>query len=121
MTASPLPDTTNPPAGGPVVAAATVAHLARYRGLSRSHTESDLRIFFRWCDDRGLDVLAVQRVDLELYLRWMQDVRRFKASTVSRRLSVVAGFYRTCVIDHVLAQSPADHVRRPNVPPESPT
>jgi integrase/recombinase XerD len=122
MVASPMHDTTtNPPMGGPVVASATVAHLARYRGLSRSHTESDLRIFFRWCDDRGLEVLAVQRVDLELYLRWLQDVRRFKASTVSRRLSVVAGFYRTCVIDHLLAQSPADHVRRPNVPPESPT
>jgi site-specific recombinase XerD len=65
--------------------------------------------------------MLVQRSDLELYLRWMQDVRRFKASTVSRRLSVVAGFYRTCVIDQVLAHSPAEYVRRPNVPPESPT
>jgi len=33
----------------------------------------------------------------------------------------VAGFYRTCVIDEVLAHSPAEYVRRPNVPPESPT
>lgn len=46
-----------------------------------------------------------------------QEVRRFKPSTVSRRMSVVAGFYRTCVIDQVLATSPADYVRRPNVPP----
>jgi integrase/recombinase XerD len=35
--------------------------------------------------------------------------------------SLVAGFYRTCVIDGVLPTSPAEHVRRPNVPPESPT
>ena len=35
--------------------------------------------------------------------------------------SVAAGFYRTCVIDGVLEHSPADHVRRPNVPAESPT
>jgi hypothetical protein len=34
-----------------------------------------------------------------LYVRWMQEQRRYAASTVSRRLSVVAGFYRTCVID----------------------
>jgi integrase len=34
---------------------------------------------------------------------------------------VAAGFYRTCVIDAVLEHSPAEHVRRPNVPPESPT
>ena len=51
----------------------------------------------------------------------MQEVRRFQPSTVSRRVSVVAGFYRTCVIDQVITASPADYVRRPNVPPESPT
>jgi len=33
----------------------------------------------------------------------------------------VAGFYRTCVIDAVLEHSPAEYVRRPNVPAESPT
>ncbi|MHA6513845.1 tyrosine-type recombinase/integrase [Tessaracoccus sp. Z1128] len=40
---------------------------------------------------------------------------------MSRRVSVMAGFYRTCVIDQVIPASPADYVRRPNVPPESPT
>jgi integrase/recombinase XerD len=38
----------------------------------------------------------------------MQEVRRFKPSTDSRRMTVVVGFYRTCVIDAVLAQSPAE-------------
>jgi site-specific recombinase XerD len=51
----------------------------------------------------------------------MQEIRQFKPSTVSRRFSVVAGFYRTCVIDGLLEHSPAEHVRRPSVPPESPT
>lgn len=37
------------------------------------------------------------------------------------RLSVVAGFYRTCVFDSILEHSPADYVRRPTVPTESPT
>jgi integrase/recombinase XerD len=36
-------------------------------------------------------------------------------------MSVVAGFYRTCVIDSLLEHSPADYVRRRNVPAESPT
>jgi integrase/recombinase XerD len=40
---------------------------------------------------------------------------------VSRRFSVTAGFYRTCVIDSVLEHSPTEHVRRPAVPAESPT
>ena len=42
-------------------------------------------------------------------------------STISRRFSVTAGFYRTCAIDGVLQHSPAEHVRRPAVPAESPT
>jgi integrase/recombinase XerD len=104
-----------------VLAVATVAHLSRYRGTSRVHTESDLRLFFMWCRERALAPLAAGRADLELYLRWMQELRGFKPSTVSRRLSVVAGFYRTCVIDGLLEHSPAEYVRRPNVPPESPT
>jgi integrase len=40
---------------------------------------------------------------------------------VSRRTSVVCGFYRTCVIDGILEHSPAEWLRRPTVPPESPT
>ena len=46
---------------------------------------------------------------------------RFKPSTVSRRFSVAAGFYRTCVIDGLMEHSPAEHVWRPSVPTESPT
>ena len=34
---------------------------------------------------------------------------------------MASGFYRTCVIDGVLEHSPAEHVRRPSVPAESPT
>jgi site-specific recombinase XerD len=100
---------------------AVAAYLARFTGSSREHTESDLRSYLTWCASRGLDPLAAQRAHLELYLRWMQEVRRFKPSTISRRFSVKAGFYRTCVIDGVLENSPADHVRRPTVPAESPT
>jgi hypothetical protein len=38
----------------------------------------------------------------------MQEIRRFKPSTFSRRFSVTAGFYRTCVIDGPLEHSPAE-------------
>lgn len=104
-----------------VLRLATLAYLARYKGDSRMHSESDLRIYLAWCAERRLEPLAVRRAHVEMYVRWLQEVRRFRPSTVSRRLSVVTGFYRTCVIDGILEHSPADHVRRPNVPPESPT
>ena len=100
---------------------AVAAYLARFTGSSRAHTNSDLRCYLAWCEERGLDPLAAGRPHLELYIRWMQEVRQFKPSTVSRRFSVAAGFYKTCVIDGLLEHSPAQHVRRPSVPPESPT
>ena len=100
---------------------AVAAYLARLKGSSREHTESDLRCYLSWCAERSLDPMATQRPHLELYIRWMQEIRRFKPSTVSRRFSVVAGFHRTCVIDGLMQHSPAEHVRRPAVPAESPT
>ena len=100
---------------------AVAGYLARFKGSSRKHTESDLRCFLAWCAEHGLDPLAARRPHLELYIRWMQEIRLFKPSTVSRRFSVTAGFYRTCVIDGLLEHSPAEHVRRPTVPAESPT
>jgi site-specific recombinase XerD len=108
------------PGGDPLHRAVT-GYLARFKGQSRVHTESDLRCYLLWCEEQRLDPFEASRAHLELYLRWMQEIRRFRPSTVSRRLSVVAGFYRTWVIDGALQQSPADHVRRPNVPAESPT
>jgi integrase/recombinase XerD len=103
-----------------VLRLAASAYLGRYTGTSRVHSESDLRIYLSWCAERDLTPLTVSRSQVELYVRWMQEVRRFKPSTVSRRMAVVTGFYRTCVIDAVLEHSPAEYVRRPRVPNESP-
>jgi integrase/recombinase XerD len=101
---------------------AVAGYLARYKGLSRTHAESDLRAYLTWCADRQVDPLAATRPQLELYVRWMQEIRRLKPSTVSRRTSVVAGFYRTAVIDGLLDHSPAestsaDPAYRPSHPP----
>jgi hypothetical protein len=102
-----------------VLRLATSAYLGRYTGISRNHTASDLRLFFAWCADQHLAPLALQRAQIKRYVRCMQEIRRFKPSTVSRRMAVVTRFYRTCVIDGVVEHSPADYVRRPLVPAES--
>jgi site-specific recombinase XerD len=106
------------------IAVATAGFLGRYRGQPRVHTASDLRVFLTWCAGLGLDPLdpvQVGRMQVEAYVRWMQETRGFQPSTVSRRVSVVAGFYRTAVIDGLVARSPVEHVRRPRMPAESPT
>jgi integrase/recombinase XerD len=48
---------------------AVAAYLARFKGSSREHTESDLRCYFAWCAQCGLDPLAARRPHLELYIR----------------------------------------------------
>jgi hypothetical protein len=82
------------------------AYWGRYTGISRLHTESDLRLFFAWCTKQNLAPLAAPRAQIDRYVR---------------RMTVVTGFYRTCVIDAALAHSPTDYMRRPLVPAESPT
>jgi site-specific recombinase XerD len=116
----------SPVSAGSVVVSADLlrlavnAYLARFKGISREHTCSDLNVFVTWCAGRGVEPLAAQRADLELFVRWMQETRRFKPSTVARRTSVLSGFYRTCVIDGVLDHSPAEYVRRPPYRPSHP-
>jgi hypothetical protein len=87
---APCPSEHPVPRGDPL-RLAVAAYFARFRGSSREHTESDLHCYLAWCTERGLDPLAARRPHLELYIRWMQEIRRFKPSTVSRRFSVVAG------------------------------
>jgi hypothetical protein len=69
-----------------------------------------------------MEPLAARRPHLELSIRWMHKICRFKPSTTtSRRFSVTAGFSPTCAIDGAGEHSPAEHARRPAVPAESTT
>ena len=51
---------------------AVAAYLARFKGQSRVHTESDLRSYLTWSESHGLDPLAAARPHIELYLRWFR-------------------------------------------------
>jgi hypothetical protein len=63
---------------------AVAGYLARYKGQSRLHTESDLRAYLVWCRDHDLNPLEARRPHVELYLRWMQEARGFAPSTSPR-------------------------------------
>jgi hypothetical protein len=49
-----------------VLRLAVAAYLARFKGQSRVHTESDLRGYLTWCELRGVDPLAATRPQIEL-------------------------------------------------------
>ena len=41
-----------------VLRAATAAYLGRYRGQTRLHSESDLRVFLHWCAETRFGVTS---------------------------------------------------------------
>ncbi|MDQ1446944.1 MAG: integrase/recombinase XerD [Acidimicrobiaceae bacterium] len=99
---------------------AIAGFLARYSGATRKSYATDLRQYFAWCAQVGLDVFCARRAHIELWARTMED-RGLSRATIGRRLSTVAGFYRFAVIDGVIEHSPAEYVRRPKIDTESTT
>ena len=99
---------------------AVAGFLARYSGPTRVSYSGDLRQFFAWCAQVNLGIFELRRGHLELWARSMEE-RGLARAAISRRLSTVAGFYRICVLDGLLEDSPAEHVRRPKMLTESAT
>jgi len=99
---------------------AVAGFLARYSGPTRRSYGTDLRQFFSWCASVDLEIFELKRGHIELWARSMED-RGLARATIGRRLSTVGGFYRICVLDGLIAHSPAEYVRRPKIDTESPT
>jgi integrase/recombinase XerD len=105
-----------PEAGFDEAQVAALGFLARYSGRTLEAYRHDLRMFFQWAADRGLEVLRASRPHIELYRSGMEE-RGLAASTIDRRLSTVCGFYRFAHIDGRIPSNPAQYVRRPKVQP----
>jgi integrase/recombinase XerD len=94
--------------------------LAGYTGSTRVSYTADLRRFAAWCTGIGVPLLQVKRAHLELFARHMES-EGLMPSTVARRLSTLASFYRYCHLEGLLSRDPAANVRRPKVDHESGT
>ncbi len=99
-------------------ATAVVGFLGGHKGRTREAYELDLRQFAGWCQHRGLRLFEVTRVDIERFARDLEQSGRAPA-TISRRLATVTGLYRFAEEEGLIDHSPAVHVRRPRVDPES--
>ncbi|HEV2070748.1 MAG TPA: site-specific integrase [Acidimicrobiales bacterium] len=94
--------------------------MAGYAGATRTSYATDLRIFATWCRQADLSLLTVKRSHHELFGRWMEETGRMR-STVARRLSTLASFYRYCEEEQLIDRNRALNVRRPKVDYESRT
>ncbi len=100
--------------------AAVAGFLAGYCGSTRRSYATDLKLFAAWCEEGKLELFGVRRAHLELFGRWMEETGRMR-STVARRLSTLASFYRYCEQEGLVERNPAANVRRPKVDYESRT
>jgi integrase/recombinase XerD len=99
---------------------AVAGFLAGYGGSTRVSYATDLRLFAAWCHEAKLNLFIVRRAHLELYGRWLEETGRMR-STVARRLSTLASFYKYAEQEDLVDRNPAVNVRRPKVDYESRT
>jgi len=71
--------------------------------------ESDVLLLSRFMDTLGLSLLDASTRDLEAFLA----SRRVKASTTSRRITALAGFFRWAIKVGLTASNPTEELRRP--------
>lgn len=95
---------------------AAAGFLARYSGNTRANYAVTLKVLWQWCADHGVDVLqGMRRPILEMFARYLEEVRGNSPATVAHHLSIVRVFYSLCEVDGYVEKSPATHLRMPRV------
>lgn len=94
---------------------ADVSYLARYSGHTNALYAYQLRRWFAWCEDNGLDPLVgIQRAHVELYIRYLGGCGLSDSSVVTL-MHAVRGFFRFAHIDGLITSDPAVYARLPKV------
>lgn len=94
---------------------AAMSFLARYSGNTLDTYRLDMRFWYQWCADRGLDPIHAHRAHIETFARWMETERGNAPASVRRRLTVLRTFYAMLEDDEVIRRSPARNVRMPKL------
>lgn len=85
------------------------------RGLSENTQASykrDLNQFACWLNDRGLQLDQADALELQTYLAW-RIAEQLRASSTSRQLSCLRGFYRYLLRDNLIAADPTLNLTNP--------
>lgn len=97
--------------------------LAWLRAYEETNTQEayrrDVQQFCQWLADshpgEPVDLLTVDREQVDKYARHLSGQRGFKPATVARKLATLASLYAYAVADRRMPHSPLEHVRRPKV------
>lgn len=83
---------------------------------------SDIKLWFTFCTQRGVDPLRAHRVNVDQY-RHELTAARYSNSTIARRITAVSSFYSYAVryASDRVRENPAAGAKRPSVSQESTT
>ncbi|QCX26946.1 hypothetical protein FC770_11565 [Nocardioides jishulii] len=94
---------------------AAVSYLARYSGRTHRLYAYQLRRWFTWCANNGLDpLLGIQRAHVELYIHQLGETGLMDSSIVTM-MHGVRGVFRFARIDGLIAADPAVYARLPKI------
>ena len=85
---------------------------------TRSNYQVNLRSWFRWIGQIGVDVLGAERGHVETYVRYLEQ-DGYAPNTICQRIATLSSFYRWAVREGRLAANPVAEARRPRKPTES--
>ncbi|MBV1788960.1 site-specific tyrosine recombinase XerD [Marinobacterium sp. D7] len=90
-------------------------HLWLERGLSdntRASYTRDLNHFACWLNQRKLQLLDLDRRDLQFHLQWRVE-QQLRPTSTSRLLSTLRGFYRYLLREHLISVDPTLNIDSP--------
>jgi integrase/recombinase XerD len=82
------------------------AFLLGYEGHARTAYARDLSAWLAFCSRHGIEPLAARRAHIDAYARELTEAKGRARSTVARRLSALAGFYRYATDEGLIERSP---------------
>lgn len=94
--------------------------LAGYGDSTAGVYSLGLRQWFEFCSYNGLDPLLVRRTHFDLWRRHLEAAGKAPA-TIANRLGAIVMFYRWLFDEDLIARNPAERIKRPSRPGESPT
>ena len=90
-----------------------MSYLTQYNGNTKNLYACHIRIFFEWCIKMDLQPLSVTKINLDQFHIYLEKDRHNGTTTINARLTMLRGFYKYCVEEKCLIQSPAERLKIP--------
>lgn len=92
-----------------------IGYLTQYNGNTKSLYTCHLKIFFEWCLANELQPLSITKLNLDHFRIYLEEERHNSVGSVNSRLTMLKGFYRYCVEEGCMTQSPAERLKIPKI------